>query len=53
MIGFSILWELLDDVLIDQQGKITALIIGVGGFLDIGRKDFSQPFAAASPCRHP
>jgi sporulation protein YlmC with PRC-barrel domain len=34
----------VDDVLIDQQGKITALIIGVGGFLDIGRKDFSQPF---------
>ena len=34
----------VDDVLIDQQGKITALIIGVGGFLGIGRKDFSQPF---------
>ena len=34
----------VDDVLIDQQGKITALIIGVGGFLGIGHKDFSQPF---------
>ena len=34
----------IDDVLIDQQGKITALIIGVGGFLGIGYKDFSQPF---------
>jgi sporulation protein YlmC with PRC-barrel domain len=34
----------IDDVLIDQQGRITALIIGVGGFLGIGRKDFSEPF---------
>lgn len=34
----------VDDVLIDQQGKITALIIGVGGFLGLGHKDFSQPF---------
>jgi sporulation protein YlmC with PRC-barrel domain len=34
----------VDDVLIDQQGKITALIIGAGGFLGIGHKDFSLPF---------
>jgi sporulation protein YlmC with PRC-barrel domain len=34
----------VDDVLIDQQGKITALIIGVGGFLGIGHKDFSESF---------
>jgi sporulation protein YlmC with PRC-barrel domain len=34
----------VDDVLIDQQGKITTLIIGVGGFLGIGHKNFSEPF---------
>jgi sporulation protein YlmC with PRC-barrel domain len=34
----------VDDVLIDQQGKIRALIIGVGGFLGIGHKNFSEPF---------
>jgi sporulation protein YlmC with PRC-barrel domain len=34
----------VDDVLIDQQGNITALIIGVGGFFGIGRKNFSEPF---------
>ena len=34
----------VDDVLIDQEGKITALIIGVGGFFGIGQKNFSEPF---------
>jgi sporulation protein YlmC with PRC-barrel domain len=34
----------IDDVLIDKQGKITALIIGVGGFLGVGEKDVSEPF---------
>jgi sporulation protein YlmC with PRC-barrel domain len=34
----------IDDVLIDKQGKITALIIGVGGFLGVGQKDVSEPF---------
>jgi sporulation protein YlmC with PRC-barrel domain len=34
----------IDDVLIDQRGSITALIIGVGGFFGIGRKNFSEPF---------
>ena len=34
----------VDDVLIDKQGKITALIVGVGGFLGVGQKDVSEPF---------
>ena len=34
------------DVLVDRQGKATALIIGVGGFLGIGEKDVAVPFNA-------
>ena len=34
----------VDDVLIDKEGRITALIIGVGGFLGVGQKDVSEPF---------
>jgi hypothetical protein len=29
----------LKDVLIDKDGKVTALIIGVGGFLGLGEKN--------------
>lgn len=36
----------VDDVLVDNQGKVTALIIGVGGFLGMGEKDIAVPFAA-------
>ena len=32
------------DVLVDREGKATALIIGVGGFLGIGEKDVAVPF---------
>jgi len=32
------------DVLVDREGKATALIIGVGGFLGMGEKDVSVPF---------
>ena len=41
----------VDDVLIDQQGKITALIIGVGGVLGIGHKNFSEPFGSVQMAR--
>jgi hypothetical protein len=41
----------IDDVLIDKQGKITALIIGVGGFLGIGQKDVSEPFSKVQMTR--
>jgi sporulation protein YlmC with PRC-barrel domain len=32
------------DVLVDRNGKITALIVGVGGFLGMGEKDVAVPF---------
>ena len=32
------------DVLVDREGKATALIIGVGGFLGAGEKDVAVPF---------
>jgi len=34
----------VDDVLIDKTGKITGLIIGVGGFLGVGTKDVQVAF---------
>jgi len=34
------------DVLLDKEGKATALIIGVGGFLGAGEKDVAVPFNA-------
>ena len=36
----------VDDVLVDKQGKVTALIVGVGGFLGMGEKDVAVPFNA-------
>jgi sporulation protein YlmC with PRC-barrel domain len=36
----------VDDLLIDQQGRITAVLVGVGGFLGIGEKDVAIPFSA-------
>jgi sporulation protein YlmC with PRC-barrel domain len=36
----------IDDVLIDKSGKITALMVGVGGFLGMGEKDVALPFSA-------
>jgi sporulation protein YlmC with PRC-barrel domain len=32
------------DLLIDSNGNVTAAIIGVGRFLDIGKKDVATPF---------
>jgi sporulation protein YlmC with PRC-barrel domain len=32
------------DVLVDRDGKATAFIIGVGGFLGMGEKDVAVPF---------
>jgi sporulation protein YlmC with PRC-barrel domain len=34
------------DVLLDKQGKVVALIVGVGGFLGAGEKDVAVPFNA-------
>jgi sporulation protein YlmC with PRC-barrel domain len=34
------------DVLVDRDGKIGVLIVGVGGFLGMGEKDVAVPFNA-------
>src|SRR5215468_12774383 len=34
------------DVLVDRDGKVSALIVGVGGFLGMGEKDVAVPFDA-------
>jgi sporulation protein YlmC with PRC-barrel domain len=34
------------DVLVSEDGKVTALIISVGGFLGIGEKDVAVPFSS-------
>jgi sporulation protein YlmC with PRC-barrel domain len=34
----------VSDVLVEKSGKITTLIIGVGGFLGAGTKDVAVPF---------
>jgi sporulation protein YlmC with PRC-barrel domain len=36
----------IDDVLVDKAGKVTGLVIGVGGFLGAGQKDVIVPFTA-------
>jgi sporulation protein YlmC with PRC-barrel domain len=41
----------VDDVLLDADGKINALVIGVGGFLGIGEKHVIVPFNAVKADR--
>jgi sporulation protein YlmC with PRC-barrel domain len=36
----------IDDVLVDKSGKVTGLVLGVGGFLGAGEKDVIIPFTA-------
>jgi sporulation protein YlmC with PRC-barrel domain len=36
----------VDDVLVDKSGKVTGLVVGVGGFLGAGEKDVIVPFTA-------
>ena len=36
----------IDDVLVSDSGEISALVIGVGGFLGAGEKDVAVPFSA-------
>jgi sporulation protein YlmC with PRC-barrel domain len=36
----------IEDVLIDPEGKVAAMILGVGGFLGIGEKAVAVPFQA-------
>ena len=35
----------INEVLVDRDGKIEAIVVGVGGFLGIGEKDVAIPFA--------
>jgi sporulation protein YlmC with PRC-barrel domain len=36
----------IDDLLVDKDGKVQAVVIGVGGFLGIGKKDVALPYDA-------
>jgi sporulation protein YlmC with PRC-barrel domain len=36
----------VNDILFDQDGKVSAVIIGVGGFLGTGEKNVAVPFTA-------
>lgn len=36
----------INDVLVDKSGKVTAFIVGVGGFLGVGERDVAVPFSA-------
>lgn len=36
----------IDDVLVSDNGQITAFMVGVGGFLGAGTKDVAVPFTA-------
>jgi sporulation protein YlmC with PRC-barrel domain len=36
----------IDDLLIDHNGAVQTIVIGVGGFLGFGKKDVAVPFAA-------
>ena len=41
----------VDDVLVDKSGKVTGLVIGVGGFLGAGEKDIIVPFTAVKTAK--
>lgn len=36
----------INDVLIDRSGRVTAVLLGVGGFLGLGEKDVAVPMGA-------
>jgi sporulation protein YlmC with PRC-barrel domain len=36
----------IDDLILDKDGAIKAVVIGIGGFLGIGRKDVALPYSA-------
>lgn len=43
----------VNDVLIDNEGRIRAVVIGVGGFLGVGEKDVAIPFDTLHIVRKP
>ena len=38
----------IEDVLVNQDGKVGALIISVGGFLGVGERNVAVPFSAVN-----
>jgi sporulation protein YlmC with PRC-barrel domain len=36
----------VSDILLDTEGRVSAVIVGVGGFLGLGQKDVAVPFSA-------
>jgi hypothetical protein len=38
-------------LLVDKSGKVTGLIVGVGGFLGAGEKDVIVPFTAVKAAK--
>lgn len=36
----------VNDVILDKSGRVSAVIVGVGGFLGVGEKDVAVPFNA-------
>ena len=36
----------VNDILLDKDGRVSTVIIGVGGFLGVGEKDVAVPFTA-------
>ena len=36
----------VNDILLEKDGRVSAVIIGVGGFLGVGEKDVAVPFNA-------
>ena len=43
----------ISDLLVDKDGKVVAAVIGVGGFLGIGKKNVAVPFEALTLSRNP
>jgi len=41
----------IDDILVDKSGKVTGLVIGVGGLLGMGEKDVIVPFTAVKTAK--
>ena len=38
----------INDLVIDKDGKVSAIVVGVGGFLGIGEKNVAVPFSAVT-----
>ena len=43
----------ISDILVDRSGKVVAAVVGVGGFLGIGKKNVAVPFEALNLSRNP